>query len=115
MLGEVDETLPDGITAVFFYLNDICTGVRYSGVPDYQAAFELPRTTLEIKREGNFITVANTGKSVAVNVKLEFNGLPDKSVIFTDNYLGIEPGASRTMEFYGDAGDAELTVTGWNC
>ena len=115
LLGEVDENLPDGITAVFFYLDGVCTSVRYYGVPDYQAAFELPRTTLEIKREGNFITVANTGKSVAVNVKLEFNGLPDKTVIFTDNYLGIEPGASRTVEFYGDAGDAELTVTGWNC
>ena len=88
---------------------------RLYGVPDFKNAFKLPQTTLEVKQQGNAITVTNTGSSVAVNVKASFKGLPDKSVIFLDNYISIAPGASRVITFTGDSQGVAAEVSAWNC
>ncbi len=115
LLAEIDEALPDGIVAVFFYLDGVCTNERLYGVPDFKSAFTLPETELKAERKGNHITVTNCGKSVAVNVKVEFPGLPDKSVIFNDNYFSIAPGESREIAFTGSCGTSEIQVSAWNC
>ncbi|MBE6378758.1 MAG: hypothetical protein E7051_08085 [Lentisphaerae bacterium] len=115
LLADINEPLISGITAVFFCLNGEVVNERLYGVPDFKNAFKLPQTTLEVKQQGNAITVTNTGSSVAVNVKASFKGLPDKSVIFLDNYISIAPGASRVITFTGDSQGVAAEVSAWNC
>jgi hypothetical protein len=115
LLAEINEKLTSGITAVFFYIDGKCVNERLYGVPDFKSAFALPETKLEVKQQDNKIVITNIGSSVAVNVKAKFNGLPDKSIIFLDNYVSIAPNESRVLEFKGDNKGTAAEVSAWNC
>ena len=69
------------------------------------------------------ITIKNTGKAVAffvhVRVLKEKNADDILPVIFSDNYISLAPGESRTIEcIYSnkDAGDGtpHVLISGWN-
>ena len=113
-LKKFQEELSEGITAVFFYVNDEYSGVRLYGVPDYKTAFSLPQAKVSVCSKGNEITLENIGKNVAVNLRLEIPGAADKTVIFSDNYITLAPGQKRTVSFSGAEANAEICVTGWN-
>jgi len=91
----------------------------------------MPQTTLGLnyatnKKENETthnITITNTGKAVAffvhVRVLKEKNGDDVLPVIFSDNYISLAPGESRTIECSYENKDAGNTVpyvlaTAWN-
>ena len=91
----------------------------------------MPLTTLNvshttIKKENetvHAVTITNTGKAVAFFVHVralkEKNADDILPVIFSDNYISLAPGESRTIECSyenKDAGNATpyILVSGWN-
>ena len=113
-LADIDEVLPGGLTALFFTIDGRYAGVRIYGVPDFRSFFELPPAEVSAEVKDNTVTVCNTGKTVAFNIELSFPALPDKQVIFTDNFLTLAPGESRTVAFLGESDGAKLTVSSLN-
>jgi hypothetical protein len=113
-LADIDEALPGGLTALFFTIDGRYAGVRIYGVPDFRSFFELPPAEVSAEVKDNTVTVCNTGKTVAFNIELSFPALPDKQVIFTDNFLTLAPGESRTVAFLGESDGAKLTVSSLN-
>ena len=113
-LKRFEDELPEGITAVFFYVNGEYSGVRLYGVPDYKTAFSLPQAKVSVSCKENTVMLENAGENVAVNLRLEIPGAADKTVIFSDNYITLAPGQKRTVSFTGAEANAEIRVTGWN-
>ena len=114
LLAGVDESLPEGLTAVFFTIDGKYAGVRIYGVPDFKSFFALKPAEISAAVKDNTVTVCNTGKMVAFNIRLAFPALPDKAILFTDNYLTLAPGESRKVTFLGDAQSAVLQVDSLN-
>jgi len=102
-----------------------------SNFTDFTALKDLPATTLTtnystVKKENkttHAITVTNTGKTVAffvhVRVLKEKNADDILPVIFSDNYISLAPGESRTIECSyenKDAGSSTpyILTTAWN-
>ena len=102
-----------------------------SNFTDFTALKDLPATTLTtnystVKKESkttHAITVTNTGKTVAffvhVRVLKEKNADDILPVIFSDNYISLAPGESRTIECSyenKDAGSSTpyILTTAWN-
>jgi len=92
---------------------------------------DMPSTTLSVnhsasKKENETIhsvTITNTGKAVAFFVHMrvlrEKNADDILPVIFSDNYISLAPGESRTIECSYDNKDAGnntpyILITGWN-
>ncbi len=102
-----------------------------SGFTDYSSLNGMPSTTLDIshttaKKENETvytIRITNSGKAVAffvhVRVLKEKNADDILPVIFSDNYISLAPGESRTIECSyenKDAGNGNpyVLVTAWN-
>jgi exo-1,4-beta-D-glucosaminidase len=102
-----------------------------SGFTDFTSLKDLPLTTLSInhstvKKENettHTITITNTGRSVAFFVHVralkEKNADDILPAIFSDNYISLAPGESRTIECSyenKDAGNATpyILTTAWN-
>jgi len=102
-----------------------------SSFADFTALNDLPKTTLDVHhttaKAGNStthkITVTNTGKSVAFFVHLralkEKGGDDVLPVIFSDNYLLLAPGETRTIDCTYENKDAGkgtpfILVESWN-
>ena len=102
-----------------------------SGFTDFTALKGLPATTLNVnyltaKKENettHTITVINSGKAVAffvhVRVLKEKNADDILPVIFSDNYISLAPGESRTIECSYENNDAGsgtpyILTTAWN-
>jgi len=101
------------------------------GFTDFTALKDLPATTLNVnystaKKENNTthtITITNTGKVVAffvhVRVLKEKKADDILPVIFSDNYISLAPGESRTIECSYENKDAGkgapyILITAWN-
>jgi exo-1,4-beta-D-glucosaminidase len=102
-----------------------------SGFTDFRSLNHLPATTLDVnystgKKENETthrITITNTGKVVAffvhVRVLKEKNADDILPVIFSDNYISLAPGESRTIECSyenKDAGNSTpyILTEAWN-
>jgi len=102
-----------------------------SAFADFSALQHMPSTTVKVEASVNksqsgtsqSITISNTGKTVAffihVRTLKEKNGDDILPVIFSDNYISLAPGESRTIECNyqnKDAGNAKpyILVSGWN-
>jgi len=102
-----------------------------SGFTDFTALKDMPSTTLSVhhsttKKENETtyaITITNTGKAIAffvhVRVLKEKNADDILPVIFSDNYISLAPGESRTIECNyenKDAGNGTpyILTTAWN-
>jgi exo-1,4-beta-D-glucosaminidase len=102
-----------------------------SGFTDFTPLNNMPPTALRAKyvteKKGNntvhIITVINTGKAVAFFVHLrvlkEKNGEDILPVIFSDNYISLAPGESRTIKCSYENNDAGsdnpfILITAWN-
>jgi exo-1,4-beta-D-glucosaminidase len=102
-----------------------------SSFADYTALNNMPQTSVDVEHSSNknadstmhTITIKNTGKAVAffvhVRVLKQKNADDILPVIFSDNYISLAPGESRTIEStYSnkDAGNASpyILVSGWN-
>ncbi len=111
-LGEISEKLPEGITAVFFYLNGEYAGVRVFGAPDFKKAFGIPA---EVSGEiaGDKIIIRNTGKTLALHVRIDFPGTDPKSYTLSDNYLVLAPGEIREIGYTGKLDDKEMVISQW--
>ncbi|MEP6682207.1 MAG: glycoside hydrolase family 2 protein, partial [Parafilimonas sp.] len=102
-----------------------------SSFTDFTALQNMPSTSISVESSASKkdnetshkITVTNTGKSVAFFVHVRV--LKDKNaddilpVIFSDNYISLAPGESRTIECSYENKDAEnakpfILVNGWN-
>jgi exo-1,4-beta-D-glucosaminidase len=98
---------------------------------DFTALKDMPLTTLDVthttvKKENetvHAVTITNTGKAVAFFVHVralkEKNSDDILPVIFSDNYISLAPGESRTIECSyenKDAGNgpAYILTTAWN-
>ncbi len=114
LLSNISESLPPGIIAVFFSLNGEYAGVRIYSVPDFRQYFELPQPKVEVEVRQNEVILRNTGKTVAFHLHLSFPDLPDKQIIFHDNYLTLAPGETRIVKFHGNAGDTKLQIHSLN-
>src|SRR5437763_10580009 len=102
-----------------------------SSFTDFRALQRMPQTTLGLNYSTNkkenetthSITITNTGKTVAffihVRVLKEKSGDDVLPVIFSDNYISLAPGESRTIECSYENKDAGNMVpyvlaTAWN-
>jgi exo-1,4-beta-D-glucosaminidase len=102
-----------------------------SDFADFTSLNTLPATILDVnysteKRENetiHFISITNTGKAVAffvhVRVLKEKNEADVLPVIFSDNYISLAPGESRTIECSyenKDAGNSNpyILTSAWN-
>ncbi|MBV9961219.1 MAG: hypothetical protein JO072_03135 [Parafilimonas sp.] len=102
-----------------------------SAYTDFSALKKMPSTTISVEHSANKkenetshkITITNTGKTVAffVHVRVLKNKNEDDilPVIFSDNYISLAPGESRTIECSYLNKDAEnaspyVLVSGWN-
>lgn len=102
-----------------------------AGFTDYSPLKNLPATTLDVhystdKKENettHLINIKNTGKTVAFFVHVralkQKNGDDILPVIFSDNYISLAPGETRTIECSyrnNDAGGAQpyVLTTAWN-
>ena len=75
----------------------------------------MPKAKIEITHNNGNITIKNIGNVVAVNLRLSFPQLPDKSVILEDNYITIAPGELRTISYQSTAKEISfLEIDGWN-
>lgn len=114
LLDKINEAVPEGLTAVFLTLDGKYAGVRIYGAPDFKKFFEVPACEVSAEVSGNSVIVKNTGSSVAFNIQLSFPSLPDKAVLFKDNFLTLAPGETRVAEFCGKADGAELKISSLN-
>ena len=103
-----------------------------AGFADFSALNNLPTATIEVaqsaeKKESqttHIVSVKNTGKTVAFFVHLrvlkEKNGADILPIIFSDNYITLAPGETRTIECKYDNEDAAgngtpyVLASGWN-
>ncbi len=102
-----------------------------SSFADYTALNNMPQTNLNVDYKSDkksnetkhTIQIKNTGKTIAFFVHLrvlkEKNADDILPVIFSDNYISLAPGESRTIEcsyLNKDAGNATpyILVSGWN-
>ncbi len=102
-----------------------------SAYADFSALQNMPATTIDvssssIKNENetvHTIIIKNTGKTVAFFVHVrclkQKNGNDILPVIFSDNYISLAPGESRTIECsyenkYADNAMSFISVSGWN-
>ena len=102
-----------------------------SAFADFTALKNMPSTSISVKssddkkqsQTSHTITITNTGKAVAFFVHVrtlkEKNGDDILPVIFSDNYISLAPGESRTIECTyenKDAGNAKpyILINGWN-
>ena len=85
----VAEILSQGesLFRTFYFTN---TEVRRGGL------FNLPRTTLALERDGDRVTVTNTGNNPAVGVHISSEGNAHRLTV-SDNYFWLMPGESRTV------------------
>jgi exo-1,4-beta-D-glucosaminidase len=98
---------------------------------DYSALQNMTSTTINVEQSTNkkenetshAITITNTGKAVAffVHVRVLKNKNADDilPVIFSDNYISLAPGESRTIECnyenrYAENGKPYVLISGWN-
>jgi exo-1,4-beta-D-glucosaminidase len=102
-----------------------------SAFADFSSLQNMPATTIDvssssIKKENetsHVITIKNTGKTVAFFVHIRClqhkDGDDILPVIFSDNYISLAPGESRTIECtyenkYADNAMPFILVSGWN-
>jgi exo-1,4-beta-D-glucosaminidase len=102
-----------------------------SAYADFSSLQNMPSTTIDVssssvKKENetvHTITVKNTGKAVAFFVHVRClqhkDGDDILPVIFSDNYISLAPGESRTLECtyenkYGGNAMPFISVSGWN-
>ena len=101
-----------------------------SSFTDYTALNNMPQTSVDVEHSSDKksdstthkITIKNTGKAVAffVHVRvLKKNADDILPVIFSDNYISLAPGESRTIDCtYSnkDAGEGtpHVLISGWN-
>jgi exo-1,4-beta-D-glucosaminidase len=102
-----------------------------SDFSDFTALNNMPKSALDVKyttkekenKTQHTITITNTGKAVAFFVHVR--ALKDKNgddilpVIFSDNYISLAPGESRTIECryenkYADSGSPYILTSAWN-
>ena len=108
-----------------------CFYTPQSGFAYFTALTGMPAATLDVKYSTDkkeaatihFITITNTGKAVAffVHVRaLKEKGADDiLPVIFSDNYISLAPGESRTIECryenkYAGTGAPYILTSAWN-
>jgi exo-1,4-beta-D-glucosaminidase len=102
-----------------------------SAFADYAALQHMPSTTVDVQSSTNkkssatthTITITNTGKTVAFFIHIrslkEKNGDDILPVIFSDNYISLAPGESRTIECsyenrYAVNAKPFILISGWN-
>ncbi|MEO8711717.1 MAG: glycoside hydrolase family 2 protein, partial [Parafilimonas sp.] len=102
-----------------------------SAYTDFTPLQNMPSTTIKVEQSLNkkqtetshTITITNTGKAVAFFVHIralkEKNADDILPLIFSDNYISLAPGESRTIECNyenKDAGNASpyILISGWN-
>ncbi|HYK44652.1 MAG TPA: glycoside hydrolase family 2 protein [Parafilimonas sp.] len=102
-----------------------------SDFSDFTALSKMPKSTLDVKyaskekenKTEHTITITNTGKAVAFFVHVR--ALKDKNaddilpVIFSDNYISLAPGESRTIECryenkYAGSASPYILTSAWN-
>ncbi len=104
---------------------------QQSAYADFSALHNIPSTIVDVQASINkkqsetshTITITNTGKAVAFFVHIRTlkgkNGDDILPVIFSDNYISLAPGESRTLECSYENKDAEnakpyILISGWN-
>ena len=85
-------------------------------VVGFERLDELPRTTLEVKRTVDGVSVSNVGAKVAFMVNVQCFGSDGKRLVpvyYSDNFFSLLPGESRTVKIEG-APRAAVSVSAWN-
>jgi beta-mannosidase len=72
--------------------------------------FNLPRTTVAVKTDGNIVSVKNTGRLPAVGVNITRPGHLD-SFTASDNFIWLDPGESQTIRISHPDG---VAIDAWN-
>ena len=104
LVGELSLTAKEADTMPLFIITDILVDGKLVHRNDYYmnfeekqgSLFEMPKTTLSWKVEGNAFTVTNTGKNPAVNVHFDCAEVSD-TFRPDDNWFWLEPGESKTI------------------
>ncbi|MCI5779648.1 MAG: hypothetical protein MR051_07555 [Lentisphaeria bacterium] len=112
-LRELDEPLPEGLTAVFFTLDGAYAGVRVYGAPDFRRAFAGAKPAVTAAVGDGTILVRNPGPAVAFHVRLNFPELDPKRYVLADNYLVLAPGETREVGFSGGLRGRKAEISMW--
>jgi beta-mannosidase len=72
--------------------------------------FNLPRSTVAVKTDGNIVSVKNTGRLPAVGVNITRPGHLD-SFTASDNFIWLDPGESQTIRISHPDG---VAIDAWN-
>ena len=86
--------------------------VQTLGVDNRKALHDLKRAQLNITTQGKSITLTNTGDVPAMMIRLNLKGDDGEQilpVIYSDNYLHLMPGESRTIDIEWKNEDARGT------
>jgi hypothetical protein len=118
-----------GLPALYILRTELFEGDRLVSTNDYwraanaeayKAVNDIPAARLGIERHGERITVKNTSRSLAMNVKLDaVNPASGEMILpayFSDGYFNLLPGETRIVELLlpDAAGDCDIVATGYN-
>jgi beta-mannosidase len=78
--------------------------------PIFGPLWTAPTTILEAARDGDALTLRNTGEAFALDVALA--AVDGRWVTFSDNHLVLPPGEARTLRVVGP--DGPIHLQGWN-
>ena len=100
-LMTLDEAVPSGhVIVVRMRIEGRCNCIRLYGNPDFSSFFNGSGDVVIQALEGQRYSVANTGRSCALCVRLkELAGAPAEAGFFSEDYLTLLPGETRQVLF----------------
>ena len=100
-LLDVEERVPGGEVLVLrMTIPGLTRGTRLYGSGDFKSFFTRPNAVRLVQKSADEWQVVNDGRNCALAVRLEeLDGAPEERGFFSDDYLTLLPGESRTVRF----------------
>ena len=117
-LGSIDLSRSQTKSSMLFFVVDLFSGEKRLARNYYFTNYEvrrgvimtMPRTQVDFVREGQYVTLTNTGDKPAMGVYVESPGHAHEFVA-SENYLWLDPGESHRITVNVDF---PVVVKGWN-
>lgn len=90
------------------------TGPCASGFETLQ---DMPKARIKATRKGKNVILRNTSKQIAFFIRLHLldsDGKPVKPAFYSDNFITLLPGRSRTITIEPETRNTTIEISGWN-